>query len=280
MKKFIILVSILLLSLFLVNNKVYALELPDITMKFPLNSFSYIQTNENTYEFYAYYAMYDVYFESLEENEYYMIFDISEYYKKGLDRSTTSYELSEVFYYAPPYGGTEVGIRITVLKSIIDSYGGTRTENIAQFLNEDAVLYIKYHPLPDSIDYHVGYNDVYNNGFDDGFNLGRDTGYNSGYNVGYEEGYNEGHQDGQSDGYNIGYDFGYNQGYNVGYGDGVRATEPEAYQRGYDDGYNKASNQAPIKFMSNIQVWLVPAIIIVVIAGIFVGYRRERYDSD
>src|SRR5690606_21641205 len=276
MKKFLLFVSTVFLSLLFVKNNVYAQELPDITMKLTwYGDWSYIQSNNNTYEFYVYYCIGDVIFWELEENEYYMIFDMFEPYKKGLDRRTNSYVLTEVDPFDPFY--TCVHIRMTILKSIIDGYSGELYSNIEQFLEEVPSLYIKYHPLPDSIDYHAGYNDGYSNGFDDGFELGDQNGFDRGYNVGYDEGYNEGHQDGQSEGYNIGYNFGYNNGYNRGYNDGVRVTEPQAYQRGYDDGYNEATNQAPIKFMSNLHVWLVPAIIIVVIAGIFVGYRRERY---
>lgn len=280
MKKFLMFVSAVILSLLFVNYKVQAQELPDIVMKVPRieDSLFYIQTNEKTYEFYADYVVVGVNIDSIEENEYFMVFDMFERFKKGLDRRTNSYELSQVI----PRGTsvdpwTQIEIRMTVLKSIIDEYGGFYLDNIDQFLNEVPTLYIKYHPLPDSIDYHAGYNDGYSNGFDDGFELGDQNGFDRGYNVGYDEGYNEGHQVGQSEGYNTGYNFGYNNGYNRGYQDGVRVTEPQAYQRGYDDGYNEASNQAPIKFMSNLHVWLVPAIILVIVAGIFVGYRRERY---
>ena len=280
MKKFLLFVSTVILSLLIVNNRVHAQELPAITMRIPymIDSFSFIQSNENTYEFYAYYGIEEIIIEDLAENEYFMIFDMFEPYKKGLDRRTNSYELTGVYPHEPFY--TEFQIRMTVLKSIIGAYGGFYLDNIEQFLNEVPTLYIKYYPGSDSIDYQAGYNDGYNNGYNDGFQVGDENGFNRGYNVGYEEGYNEGHQEGRSEGYNIGYDFGYNQGYNAGYGDGVRATEPQAYQRGYDDGYEEATNKSSIKFMSNIQVWLVPAIIIVVIAGIFVGYRRERYGSD
>lgn len=281
MKKFILFLSVVFLSLFFVNNKVHAQELPIIVMKVPLleDSVNYIQTNENTYEFYAYYGIGDVIIWELEEDEYFMFFDMPMSYRKGIDRRTNSYELTDVIVHDPFW--TEFEIRMTILKSIIDSYdGGFYLTNIELFLNEVPVLYIKYIPGTDSIEYQAGYNDGYNNGFDDGFQVGDQNGFDRGYNVGYDEGYNEGHQEGQSEGYNIGYNFGYNNGYNRGYNDGVRATEPQAYQRGYDDGYNEASNQAPIKFMSNLHVWLVPAIIIVVVAGIFVGYRRERHWND
>src|SRR5690606_4899435 len=114
-----------------------------------------------------------------------------------LDRRTNSYELEQVIPIDPFH--TTFEIRMTILKNIIDDdYNGS----IEQFLKESTTLYIKYHPLPDSIDYHAGYNDGYSNGFDDGFELGDQNGFDRGYNVGYDEGYNEGHQDGQSEGYN------------------------------------------------------------------------------
>ncbi|MEM1974307.1 MAG: hypothetical protein QXN68_05920 [Thermoplasmata archaeon] len=81
---------------------------------------------------------------------------------------------------------------------------------------------------------------------------------------------------GDSEGYNRGYNAGYSEGYNVGYRNGMLITEQEAYQRGYEDGINSAV----AKPLSNLHIWLVPAIIIVVIAGIFVGYRRERHWND
>ena len=89
------------------------------------------------------------------------------------------------------------------------------------------------------------------------YNIGYDTGYNRGYNDGKEDGYELGYEDGLDYGKTVEYEHGYNKGYNDGYSDGINKT-----------------------FFSNFHVWITPAIIIVVIAGIFVGYRRERYDSD
>ena len=280
MKKFLLFVSTVFLSLIFINYKVHAQELPDITMKVPWNDdWSYIQSNNNTYEFYVYYCIEDVIFWELEDNEYYMIFDIFEPFKKGLDRRTNSYELVEVEPNDPFW--TCVYIRMTVLKSIIQSYGSISFEtNIEQFLSEVPTLYIKYHPLPDSIDYHAGYNDGYNNGFDDGFQAGDENGYNRGYNDGYDDGFDYGRDLGQREGYYDGYEDGYEQGIIIGkqfsYEDGFIDGQEFGYNLGYDD----ALKLATTKFQSNIHQWIVPAIIIVVIAGIFVGYRRERYGGD
>ena len=280
MKKFLLFVSTVILSLLIVNNRVHAQELPAIMMRIPytIDSYSFIQSNENTYEFYAYYDIEEI-IEDLAENEYFMIFDMFEPYKKGIDRRTNSYELEEVDPFEPSY--TTFTIRMTILKSIIDAYGSVSVEaNIDQFLNEVPILYIKYYPGPDSIDYQAGYNDGYNNGYNDGFQVGDENGYNRGYNDGYDDGFDYGRDLGRREGYNDGYDDGYEQGIIIGkqfsYEDGFIDGQEFGYNLGYDD----AMKLATTKFQTNLHVWLIPAIIIVVIAGIFVGYRRERYGGD
>ena len=277
MKKFLLFVSIVFLSLLIVNNKVYAQELPVITMRIPyIDSFTFTQSNENTYEFYAYYGIEEIIIEDLAENEYYMIFDMFEPYKKGLDRRTNSYELVEVEPFDPFH--TTFTIHMTILKSIIDAYGSVSVEaNIDQFLNEVPILYIKYYPGPDSIVYQAGYNDGYNNGFNDGFQVGDENGYNRGFNDGYDDGFDYGRDLGKREGYYDGYEDGYEQGVIIGkqfsYEDGFIDGQEFGYNLGYDD----ALKLATTKFQSNIHQWIIPAIIIVIIAGIFVGYRREQY---
>jgi len=93
------------------------------------------------------------------------------------------------------------------------------------------------------------------------------------YRIGYDTGYNRGYTDGNEIGYERGYEDGYEQGFDYG-----KTVE---YEQGYNDGYNDGYSEG-IKepFYSNFHVWIVPAIIIVVIAGIFVGYRRERYGGE
>ncbi len=54
-----------------------------------------------------------------------------------------------------------------------------------------------------------------------------------------------------------------------------KAGHDKGYDEGYDKGKEDVLKEPPMSFVNNLHVWLVPAIIIVVIAGIFVGYRRE-----
>ena len=137
-------------------------------------------------------------------------------------------------------GATEFTFRITIQNLLDSSY-----EDISQFFENDSVMYVSYYIEPINPDYEIGFRDGYERGVYDGYTRGKSEGYNDGYNTGYNE----------------------------GYGDGTRASQSEAYQQGYNDG-------ARSSFQSNLHKWLVPAIIIIVIAGIFVGYRRERYGGD
>lgn len=72
--------------------------------------------------------------------------------------------------------------------------------------------------------------------------------------------------------------------YDVGFNDGYQAGLSQGYQNGYSNGYRKGFDdglkEPPLSFLNNLHVWIVPAIIVVVVAGIFVGYRRERYGND
>lgn len=77
----------------------------------------------------------------------------------------------------------------------------------------------------------------------------------------YDRGYKDGYDDGKQDGYKEGYKVGYEEG------------EENGLKQGYQNGYNKALYE---KFMSNIHVWIVPAIIIVLVIGIFVSYRKSN----
>src|SRR5690606_15383830 len=181
----------------------------------------------------------------------------------------------------PPYVATEFEIRMTVLKSIIDSYDyGFYLDNIEQFLEEVPTLYIKYYPRPDSIDYQAGYNDGYNNGYNDGFQVGDENGYNRGYNDGYDDGFDYGRDLGNREGYYDGYNDGYEQGIIIGkqfsYEDGFIDGQEFGYNLGYDD----AMKLATTKYQSKLHVWIVPAIIIVVNVGIFFVYSIDRYGID
>ena len=267
MKKFLLFVSAVILSLFLFNNKAYAqVNFPDNLIRIPFSDYYFEQTHQYTYEYTVEYILEDYLIFNLDEIDYYFITKDNQYFRKPLDNRFHSYELEDLETWVDyDTRGTLIVLRITVDKRYIDdNYGGPFDyQNILQFFRDDSALYVNYY-IPDANSYNRGFND------------GREIGYNEGY----EDGFYFGEQVGYDNGYSTGYNNGYNNGYNEGYGDGVRVTEPEAYQRGYDDGYNVASNNSLFKFTSNLHIWLVPAIIIVVIAGIFVGYRRERYGGD
>ena len=266
MKKFLMFVSTVILSLFLVNNKVYAQEFPNNLLKLSYSAYYYEQTHQSTYEFTVEYILEDFLIFELEEIDYYFVSKLNNPFRKGYDNRFNTYELVDIYTWVDyDTRGTLVTLRVTVdIRDIDDNYGSPYNyQNVVPFFRDDSALYVNYY-IPDP--------NAYNRGFNDGREIG--------YNEGYEDGFYFGEQTGYNNGYNTGYNSGYNIGYNDGYDDGVRVTEPEAYQRGYDDGYNTASNNALFKFTSNLHMWLVPAIIIVVIAGIFVGYRRERYGGD
>ena len=250
MKKFLLFVSTVILSLLLVNNKAYAQQLypiyPSVLMKINFNSVSFVQENEYTYEYKVYYSIFTNFYDDLTDDDYYLI--ISHYIplRKGIHRNTNSYVLEEIILY-PEYEITNFVIRVTLLKSFIHEYGFYELDPTA-FFRDYSAFYVLYFGDPSSLDYEAGYS----------------RGYTDGYNRGNAEGYSE--------------------GYYNGYTEGAKVTEPLAYQRGYDngykDGYNDGVQEPPLKFLSNLHVWIVPAIIVVIIAGIFVGYRRERYHDD
>lgn len=241
MKKFILLVSTLLLSLFLVNNKVYAqsaqdpVGVPIYLRVVRFEGLEKIQDNVNTSEYYVYYAAPVSIYEPTTETDYFLINYINVVFRKGLNRNTNSYELASKV--VEP-SRTRITLRVTVLKTLISENYPT---GVLPLFAQDSHLYVKFSD-PTSEEYTRGYNDGYNTGYNQGYSIGSNEGYENGYNTGYDEGYT----------------------------DGVKVTESEAYQRGYNDGSKKS-------FQANLHTWIVPAIIVVVIAGIFVGYRRERY---
>lgn len=247
MKKVLLFFSSLILSLLLFNNKVHAQQLypiyPSVIMKLNFSNVSFVQENEYTYEYKVYYYSLTKFYDDLTEDDYFLI--ISHYIplRKGIHRNTNSYILEEIEV-SEEYEFTNFVLRVTLNKSFIHDNDFYELDP-APFFRDYSALYVLYFGDPSSLDYEAGYS----------------RGYTDGYNRGNAEGYSE--------------------GYYNGYTEGAKATEPLAYKRGYDVGYNAgyedASNEAPKKFMNNLHVWIVPAIIIVVIAGIFVGYRRERY---
>lgn len=85
----------------------------------------------------------------------------------------------------------------------------------------------------------------------------------------YQQGYDEGFDDGVDEGYGYGYDVGYDEGFD----DGISSTHNEAYQRGYRAGANDS-------FLSGLQNWIVPAIIVVIILGGFITIIHKRKDGE
>lgn len=239
MRKFILFVSTIILSLLIVNNKVYAQEFPPNPKAITYLTHTLEQENAYTYEYYVIYFVSVPVFDVIDENDYFLVNNINAVFRKGINRNTNSYEYDGKIVLTSGY--TEIYFRITVLKTLVDSQYST---DITPLFDQDTRIYIDYLD-PDNIDYDRGFLDGYNRGYDDGYSDGERVSYNNGYNAGY----------------------------NQGYTDGTRATEAEAYQRGYNDG-------ARSSFQSKLHVWIVPAIIVVVIAGIFVGYRRERFGGD
>lgn len=266
-KVLLVFISILTFSFILVNNNTYAQEVkyPSNIMKVVNTSVSFVQENANTYEFRVYYQVYRVQINSIAENEYFLVNDIGLNFRKGINRNTNSYELEGVN--APPMAqDTYITLLVTVTKSYVrDNYNYPEDSlSINLLFNRDTALYILYQSDTGSIDYNSGYTA----GYDAGFNYGRIVGYDEGYDVGKDEGYDIGYDYG----YDIGYDFGYDDGYTVG----VNESSPEAYEKGRQDGYNEASKEFKENFGLKVDVWLVPAIIIVFAVGIFVTYRRGR----
>lgn len=248
MKKLFVFISTLFLSLmFIVNNKTYAqTEYPAITMNLPFETlYQFEPENAYTYEFIVRYRFnLSMPIESVQDiNDYYMLTDYYIPLRKGLNRNSNSYALENVIRNTGlGYGIVEV--RVTLNKTFVDDEFG-HMYNTTPFFSDGSALYIEYISDSDSVDYDLGYSD--------------------------------GFRDGENTGYNRGYDHGYTEGYMDGWFDGLDQADPMAYERGYNNGYEDGLKAATSEFQTNLDKWIVPAIIIVVIAGIFVGYRRERY---
>ena len=273
MKKFILFVSTVILSLIFVNYNVHAQEeqeYPNLLIKTRyILDLVLIAEHNNTYEYELTYLLHDIYI--YDEVEYYLIAE-SVLFRKGIDRRTNSYEIARMSA-RPDLGYTRFELRVTVLKSVVNEYAIPEDPlDPRPLFRYYSALYVEYTGDTGSIDYDVGYQD----GFDAGYEKGLDDGFDNGYDTGFITGYNYG--------YGIGHDEGYIEGYERGYDVGINESHPNVYQRGYNDGYsdgyNDGVNVPPMSFVNNLHVWIVPAIIIVIIAGIFVGYRKERYYND
>ena len=106
------------------------------------------------------------------------------------------------------------------------------------------------------------------------------TKYQLGYDDGEQDGYFWGHEEGYDEGYDIGYDLGFDvgkiagdrEGYDRGYEEGVAVC----FDVGHEAGWNEAMDTVLVKFTDRIHIWLIPAIILVFIIGIFIAYRKRR----
>lgn len=246
-KKYLIFFSVLIFSLSFFNFKTYAQEeFPNRPKRINYVSNVLITENNLTYEYNVFYYVTGSIDEEITDDKYFFINNINVVFRKGTNRNTNTYEFLEKTTLIS--GDTELVFRVTVLKSLVNA---EYPDDISLLFSRDSSMYLEYLDI-ENIEYDRGYNDGYDRGYNIGFERGEQLGYNNGY----------------SNGYDTGYDEGYNKGKDDGYDEGVRVTEPKAYQ----DGYNKGAEEA---FIANLHIWLVPAMIIVVITGIFVGYRRK-----
>lgn len=200
MKKLLLFISTLVLSLFIVNSKTHAQSNPAITLKIPFNNIFGTIENANTYEYVVGFR-FDLsmpmpdYFAS---DEYFFISDHNITLRKGINRNTNSYVFERVTRFETlGYGVIE--LRVTLTKTFVNNNYGS-TDNIYRFFRDDSALYINYLADIDSVEYNLGYLD----GFTDGSNEG------------------------------------YSQGYSAGYLDGLRTAPDEAYNKGYRDGANES----------------------------------------
>lgn len=292
-------VIVLFAFLMLPNKQVKAQEqgYPEVIMKTQYYMHYYEQENANTYEYLVQYVVEDIFINNL--NGY---FFITEHYialRKGINRNANTYVIEEIEVLSD---ATLFTIRITLNKNFVDSeYSGPNY--LFQFFRNDSAFYIEYDVYSlgygdgfrDGRDYGrgIGYQEGYVKGSNEGYYRGYDAGLEDGYNQGYEDGYEVGELDGYDEGYSKGYNAGLEQSYDVGYNDGY----DDGYQEGYDDGINtnydymqgyedgfKAGEKSKIAqnseaFYNNIEKWLVPAIITVIIVGGIVSIiaikRRE-----
>lgn len=275
-------VIVLFAFLMLPNKQVKAQEeqtFPEVIMKVPYYFASHENTYTFTYEFIIQYRLDNLIYpfnDDLNENDYFLVGKSGLVgLQKGITQtSISSYELEEIQI---ENNYTIFFVRLILSKTIVDNqYFGI--ENMLTFFRDDSAFYIKYNV------YQYGYDLGYMVGYGDGYNFGLEQSYWEGHQDGYEYGYNVGYDEGENAGYVIGYDEGYDYGYNVGYNDAYEEINPnEKYTQGYNDGF-RAGEKSKIAqnseaFYNNIEKWLVPAIITVIIVGGIVSIiaikRRE-----
>ena len=139
--------------------------------------------------------------------------------------------------------------------------------------------------------YYVGSPDYdYYKGFQDGQAMSGEQSYNA-YRNGYEAGikaaegliaseYLRGRQHGYASGYDDGVNKGYQDGFDDAYNEIITSDEYTlGYENGFKDGEKSRIAQNNQSFYSGIEKWLVPAVIVVIVAGgimsISVLKRRE-----
>src|SRR5690606_4845393 len=101
MKKFLLFVSTVFLSLFLISNKTYAQveAYPDFIRKVEFDSIIEFRENANTYEYLvSYFYITAIVPDGLEVNEYFMTTFHNILLRKGLNRNTNSYVLEDVYF--------------------------------------------------------------------------------------------------------------------------------------------------------------------------------------
>src|SRR5690606_2353692 len=104
MKKFLLFVSTVFLSLFLYNNKAYAqVNFPDNLIRIPFSAYYYERTHQYTYEYTVEYILNDYLIFNLEEIDYYFITKDNQYFRKPLDNVYHSYELEDIYTWVDYY---------------------------------------------------------------------------------------------------------------------------------------------------------------------------------
>src|SRR5690606_4067471 len=104
-----------------------------------------IQTieNANTYEYRLVYSISDVYFNRivLHDHEYFLITSHNIVLRKGINRSTNSYDIDTI---NRGDGVTRINLRVTLLKSFVnDNY----PDDISTFFINNSALYVIYTPI-------------------------------------------------------------------------------------------------------------------------------------
>lgn len=166
----VLVISFIFLSGFstLAENEVKAQEYPSGLYKATYERFQYIQENARTHEYMVYYVVPFVINETISENDYYLINNIDEAFRKGINRNTNSYILENQVIDSVN-GQTWFYVRVTVLTSLLDS---KYPDGMVPLFENDTTFYINTR-FSVNYEYERGYNDGYNEGYNDGYEDGR-----------------------------------------------------------------------------------------------------------